>query len=520
MAQRMHGGAALQHVPLATPGFKGLNTEQAAGLLGPEWATVLTNAVIDGAGRLAARQGWSDQTTTPNGEAFVSGFEYEDHAGNVELLLTSATTVERSTDDGATFSDVTGTAAFTSGDWFFINFADKAIGVQDGEAPMVYSGSTASQISDGGSEPTGGVGCAFGGRLWIADTDGHTLKYCALLDETDWSGTDAGSFDFKNVWNDTDTIQAVIGHNGALVVFGKKNIIFITDGTGSAKGIDPTQAYVVDVLSGAGCINQKTVQPVDGDLWFVGEQGLMSLGRLIQERSNPMDNLSRNVQSSLLEALNDTSFSTANLRSVYSPENRFYLLSLPKASGSTEIGKCWVFDTRARLEDGSARCLGQWDGLVPTVLIRRDNGDILSANRDNTGELFLYDGNSDDGATFGFSYRSGWTDLGAPGVLKIFKRFGGVFFANTATTVGFKWAFDFDQSFKSRTKTFSGADTGGTWDAGLWDTATWGGGTQLREGTVVPSDTGKYIKWGIDVTITGEFSLQQLELYAKLGRMS
>jgi hypothetical protein len=92
--------------------------------------------------------------------------------------------------------------------------------------------------------------------------------------------------------------------------------------------------------------------------------------------------------------------------------------------------------------------------------------------------------------------------------------------SNTATTVGFKWAFDFDQSFKSRTKTFSGADTGGLWDAGLWDTATWGGGTQLREGSVVPSDTGKYIKWGIDVTITGEFSLQQLELYAKLGRMS
>jgi hypothetical protein len=520
MAQRTHGGAALQHIPLAVPGFQGLNSENDGSLLGPEWATLLKNAVVDSAGRLAARMGWSDQTTTPNGAAFVSGHEYEKANGTTELILTTDTTVVASTNDGVSFSAVTGTASFTDGNWHFINFADKIVGVQAGKQPIVYSGTTFSHISDTSNEPTGGAGAAFAGRLWISDSDGSTLKYSALLDETDWSSADAGSWNFQNVWKGTDTIQAVVPHNGALVVFGKRNILFLTDGAGAVLGIDPTQAYVADVISGVGCISQESIQNVDGDLWFLSETGLMSLGRLVTERSNPMQNLSLNVQSALLTNINDDSFSVAGLRSVYSPKDRFYLLSLPKASGSNEVGTTWVFDTRGRLQDGSGRCLGNWTGLIPQVLIRRANLDILASNRANTGELFKYASQKDDLASYTFQYRSGWTDLGAAGIIKILKRMSGVFFSNAATTVSYKWAWDFEDAYSTRTQVFSGAESGGAWDAGLWDTAVWGGGTQLREGKVVPAGNGKYLKFGVDVTINGnEFSLQQLELYAKLGRM-
>lgn len=519
MAQRMHGGAALQHIPLAVPGFQGLNTENEGALLGPEWCTSLINAVIDSSNRLSARKGWSDETTTPAGAAFVSGIEYEKSNGSVELILTTATTIQRSTDDGGTFAAVTGTASFTDGNWDFVNFADKVVGAQANKAPIVYSGTTFSHIADVNA-PQGGAIASFAGRVWISDSDGTTLKYSALLDETDWTSADSGSWNFQNVWKGTDTIQALVPHNGALVVFGKRNIIFLTDGQGSTLGIDPTQAYVADVISGVGCISAESVQNVDGDLWFISEVGLMSLGRLIQERSNPMENLSLNVQSALLADLNDTTFSVANLRSAYSPKDRFYLLSLPKASGSAEVGSTWVFDTRGRLPDGSARCLGNWTGLIPTVLIRRANLDLISANRANTGELFKYESQKDDLSSYTFSYRSGWSDIGAPGIKKIIKRISGVFFSNAETTVAYKWAFDFEQDYQTRTQVFSGAGGGGLWDIGVWDTAVWGGGTQLREGKVIPGGTGKYIKFGVDVTINGnDFSLQQLELYAKLGRM-
>ena len=135
--------------------------------------------------------------------------------------------------------------------------------------------------------------------------------------------------------------------------------------------------------------------------------------------------------------------------------------------------------------------------------------------------MFKYDSQTDDTASYTMIYRSGWTDLGAPGITKILKRFAGVFFADTATTVNFKWAFDFEDTYSTRTKEFTGSSSSSEWDVGVWDTAVWGGGTQLREGKVVPAGTGKYIKWGINVLIDGqEFSLQQLELFAKLGRMA
>ena len=516
---RRHGGAALQHIPLATPGFKGLNTEMGSGLLGPEWATLLTNAIIDDNNRLAGRGGWTDQTTTPNTDKLVSGVEFLQHDGTAELIYaTDNGTIVRSTDDGVSFSAVTGTASFTDGNWHWVNFADRIVAFQENKQPIVYTGTTFSHISDGGSEPQGGAACAFGGRLWASDSDGHTMYYSGLLDETDWSSDSSGYWSFQNVWEGTDTIQAIVPHNNLLLVFGKRNIILIGDDSGSTLGIDPIQARVVDVIGGIGCISKNSIQPVGGDLWFLSDTGLTSLGRVIQEKSNPIGNLSKNVRTALMDDVEDSTL--ADLCSVYSPSDRFYLLSLPKTSGTKEVGKVWVFDTRGLLEDGSTRCLGTWTGLVPTTLIRRDNDDVFATNLLNEGELFKYAGNSDDGASYAFSYRSGWTDLGAPGIKKLFKRMSGVFFSDIQVDVAFKWAWDFEDQFQTRTKTFTGAGAEDLWDVGVWGTAVWAGGRNLREGKVVPAGSGEYIKWGIDATINGTlFSIQQLELFAKLGRL-
>ena len=112
---RQHGGAAIQRIPLTVTGFIGLNKQSANSLLGPEWATRLDNAVIDSSNRIAARKGWSDETTTPAGARIISGIEYQKHHDTVHLILATPTTFFRSTDDGSTFSTVTETASFTDG---------------------------------------------------------------------------------------------------------------------------------------------------------------------------------------------------------------------------------------------------------------------------------------------------------------------------------------------------------------------------------------------------------------------
>lgn len=521
---RKHGGAAVQRIPLTVPGFKGLNKQSSNSLLGPEWATRLENAVIDSSNRIAARKGFADQTTTPVADPIISGIEFHKHDGTVELIVvTDNATIHSSTDDGASFSDVTGTAVFTDGRWQLHNFADKLIGVQDGKAPIVYNGTSFSHIADG-SVPTGRCGLAAFGRLWIADADGNTLQYSALLDETDWSGNDAGFFEFKNVWNGTDTIEHVAAFNGSLVVFGKNNILFLTDGAGSALGMNPADMYVVDTITGTGCVARDSVQHIEGDLWFLSRQGIMSLGRLIQERSNPMQNLSIHVQDFVSDAFNDASFDQSRLRSVYSPRNRFYLLSLPKESATgqgDEVGQVIAFDTRGVMEDGAVRCLGTWNGLVPTSFIPRVNDDLLTSNMINTGELFKYSGFQDDGASIGFEYRSGWTDLGGQGFLKMLKRMNIVFFTDGAMTVRFKWAWDFSDTFQTKAKTFVSGGIAGEWGIAEWAIAEYSGGVGLNDGKVQGSGNGEYIKFGISVTINGnQFSLQQLDLYARIGRLA
>ncbi|MGH8338170.1 MAG: hypothetical protein ACRETL_15400, partial [Gammaproteobacteria bacterium] len=281
MAQRAHGGAPLENFPLNLPGFKGLNKQARGSVLGPEWATRLENTVLDTSNRVASRKGWAPQTSVPNADAFVQMMEYN-NAGTFELIAsTDNNTLVMSDDDGDTWAAVTGTATVTDPNMQFVVFRDKVIGFQDGGTNVIYTGAAFANLS-GAGQPAGGVGLAAFGRLWVKDTP-TTVKYCALLDETDWTGTDAGTIDLTSVWKGQDEIVALAEFNGCLVIFSTRTIIVYTDGAGSVLGIDPVQMYVVDTISGIGCIARDSIANIKGDLWFLDDTGVHSLGRLIQE---------------------------------------------------------------------------------------------------------------------------------------------------------------------------------------------------------------------------------------------
>jgi hypothetical protein len=496
---------------MTLPGFKGLNKQQGSGILGPEWATRLENAVIDDNSRVAARRGWDSVTTTPAANDFVQIHVYSKHDGTEYVIASSATALYASSNAGATWTDVTNSIAFTAGNWQFVNFNNKVYGIQAGEALIEGEGGNFTQIATS-SVPSGTALLSAFGRLWAAGSDGVTLQYSALLDGTDWAGSDAGVFDLTNVWSGTDTIQAIAEFNGALVVFGRKNIVMYTDGAGSALGIDPIQMYVVDIISGTGCIARDSVRNVDGDLWFLSDNGLQTLGRLLTQKSNPLDNLSKNVRDYLRDAVDDITIT--NLRSAYSPKDRFYLLSLPDGNGG---GETIVFDTRGKLDDGSARCMGTWT-LVPTAMAVDMDNLLFMAISGATGEVGNYAGELDNAATYNFAYESGWLDITQQGYMVFPKRIEGVFFTDENVDINFRWAFDFDDEFKSRTKSFT-VPAGSTWGVAEWGTAVWGGGVNLRRGKVAGKGSGEYIKVGITAEVTGStFAVQQLYVFAKVGR--
>lgn len=506
---RRHGGAALVNIPLVIPGFKGLNKQSSSATLGPEWATVLREAVIDDSNRLAARKGYTDQTTTPAASAFTQLFEYRQYDTTVELFAGAASAaIYKSTDGGDTWSAVTGTATHASTNIQFHNFHDNIVGVtDDGENPILYTGTTFSDIVDGGNQPTGSVGLAAFGRMWITGLNNTSIQYSVLLDETDWTSTGAGSIDMRNIWPDGDTVTAMAAFNGALVVFGKRNIAIFTDGAGSELGINPENAYLADTINGVGCIARDTVQNIEGDLWFLSDVGLMSLTRLIQEKSNPLNNLSKNVQDYLRDYVNDSTASS--IRSAYVPDERIYVLAL----GTTTL----VFDTRGRLEDGSARCLGNWS-FVPTASAVRANGDWLFALSGAAGEVYRYGGSTDNSGTISFDYKSGWIDLTKQGYLILPKRIDGVFFLGAATTVTVKWGFDFNTDERSAQVSFADINAGAEFGVAKFNVDEWGGGSALRNGRIAGGGTGEYVRLGVSAAIGGDFAIQQLDLFAKIGR--
>ena len=98
------------------------------------------------------------------------------------------------------------------------------------------------------------------------------------------------------------------------------------------------------MIEGVGCIARDSVQNTGTDLLFLSNSGVRSLSRVIQEKSTPIGDVSINVRDELSDII--SSEPNDDIKSVYSEQNAFYLLSFP----SSEAIYC--FDMRGKLENG------------------------------------------------------------------------------------------------------------------------------------------------------------------------
>lgn len=518
MSTKFHGGSPLDSFPLNVPGFAGLNTQNRTSVLGAEWATRLQNTVLDEANRVASRKGWAKSTTTPAASGIAQMIEYRNSSGDLEIIASLKNdTMVRSADGGATWTAITGTATVSDPNMQLAILGNTVVGLQAGAAPILYTGTAFADAADA-SAPEGGVGIAAFGRIWAKDT-ATTISYSALLDATDWSSADSGTFDLTSVWPNQDEIRAIGQVNNILVIFGTRNIIMYSDNSGSALGIDPLQMVVVDTVEGTGCIARDSVQAVAGDLWFLDTSGVQNLRRLTSgEGSNPIDNITANVQDSLQQFARAATSET-QIRAVYSPLDRFYLLSISLGSATVEAGATFCIDTRGLLEDGSARCAGVWTGLVPSAIIRRADRTLLIARKPHEGEVGVYSGYQDDGASYVLDYESGWNNLQTQ-ERKLLKRVSALLFISGETPAVFKWAFDFSEAFNRQTVVFPSVAGVSEWGEAEWALGVFGGGVEVREKSVGGKGAGEFIKIGITVPIDGfPVAIQKMDLFAKRGKV-
>lgn len=509
-------GAPLNQINLVMPGSYGLNKQAETSILGPQWATSGKNAVFDTSGRMAARQGWLNQTTSPmSGTPKIEQiFELVKKDGTTQIVSAAGSKLWLGVN---TPTDITGTATVTVGNnWQFVSYFGKLYGFQQGEQPIVYDGATsfADVTASSGTAPQGNCAVVHSGRIWAADSDKQTIKYSALLDGAAWA-TGAGNIDMSSVWpGGTDEIVAMSFYNGKMFVFGKNRIVIWTDPTGSVLGINPANMVVYDTVIGTGCIARDSIQQVEGgDIVFLSAQGLQSMTRLVIFKSNPLMNLSKNIRDYL-----NSNVSTADksqIRSVYSPENSFYLLSIPSSMAS------FCFSTQFQNQDGSFR-VTEWSGLVPPSCVRSLDGNVYLGFPGVGGNIGKYTGYQDNGGSYIFNYLSGWMDAGDDlnQFLKILKSITALLWVSSSADISVEWGFDFDPTLFSFALSLMNPGSS-EWGIMEWGIDEWSGGVSLKDLIAPASGTGQFLRAGVTSVINGQaIALQQFNLFTKIGRMA
>jgi len=513
----------LSPITLVAPGSKGLNLEKENNLLGPEWATQAGNCIISRGGRIASRKGWIDQTATAIAGTHTIDVlhEYIKKDGTKVIISTANNKIYKNFSDFTdAANDITSSTAPSADNWQFVNYNDYVIGVQRGEVPIQWQNSgDFTDIVFTGTGYDGNCICAAFGRVWAADADLQTLRYSSLLGHDDMTTT-GGAVDMSKVWTQgMDEIVATAALGSNLIVFGKNHIILWADGSGSEIGLDPNNMYVVDTIEGTGCIARDSIQNIgEGDLWFLSRHGVQSLGRVIQDKNNPLASVTKNIKTTLLGLLATERGSDPNLdavRSVHSPEEAMYLLQLPVS------GSIVYVDTRNTFVDDDglpAYPVTSWAmGGTIRGMVARQNGDVLLGS---SGVVGKYDGDDDDGTAFNMAFWSAWLDLGDMNSrLKILKEISTIIQIGGSGAADYRWEFDFSGAELTKSLTYT-APTAAEYGIAQYNIDEYSGTLTIQRKNFGASGQGQFVRVGANITISGfNFTLQQIQLLPKIGRV-
>lgn len=505
-----------QNIYIGAPGFRGLNTQDAPVGQDASFASIAENAVIDSFGRIGARKGVKVITTsaTPLGtsDGIEQVFEFIDISGDIRVFSAGNNKIFIGT---TTLTDITPVGYTpTANNWKIINFADHAYFYQRGNQPLVYTDESGSGVlaamvnhpQTTGIPPLANEALAAFGRVWAADFTGnkYTLRWSDLLNGHHWTGGSSGSLDLTTVWpTGYDEIVALSEFNDFLVIFGKSSILLYSGAS------SPSTMVIADIITNIGCIARDSVQSTGSDLLFLSHTGVMSLGRLIQEKSNPIGSVSKNVRD---EVVSNELLETGAIKSVYSAENALYLLIMPKNN------LVYAFDMRGKLEDGSNR-----------VTTWPFTGILCASRAASDGTLYLgvktgvaeYEGYTDTAGEYTMKYYTQPLAFDDPSRVKMLKEINLTIIGGSGSSVVANWGYDYTQSYN---KQLFEVDTTFISEYGISEynvaTSEYSSGIIVGIQKLKTTGSGKVVTIGIDATINGKaFSIQELNTEAIIGRL-
>jgi hypothetical protein len=510
----------LQTASVAAPGFFGLNTQDSPLNLDSGFALVATNCIIDQYGRIGSRKGWSRVNSSSgnlgaNNVGVIHELVQPDgtltvlFAGNNKLfkLDGSNAVVELTYGGGGTAPTI------SASNWSCASLNGITYFFQTGHDPLIFdpvvSTTTYRRVSEKagyvGTVPSGDIVLAAFGRLWVANTATvkNTVYFSDLLSGHIWTTGTAGSLNVDRVWPaGSDEVQGLAAHNGFLIIFGKRQILVYANAT------TPSTMSLSDTVGGIGCIARDSIQSTGKDVLFLSNSGVRSFARTIIEKSAPLGDLSKNVRSDLMQVVAGETL--ANIKSVYSESEAFYLLTLPS------VKEVYCFDTRQQLPDGAFR-ITKWDSIEPTALLPRRNGDLLIGK---TGYIGKYNTYQDHASQYRMLYYTYHADLGNANVTSLLKRLKVVVIGGTNQFVTMKWGFDFLANYQSA-NTLIPTQGISEYGIGEYGIAEYSEGVALQTLSVQATGSGKIVQTGYESNINGApLSIQRIEIQSKDGKIS
>lgn len=520
---------------IAAPGFFGLNTQDSSIQLSSGFALEANNCVIDRYGRVGARKGWTKvNSTAASTGSFRAIYEVFKDDGNVVLsaannkLYSGTTTLTelavRNSDNTANL-----TYAITDDSWQINGMqfdtgatpSGHALLAQAGHPTLIYHklGSTPhahtgsyglQRIGDIGNLPANHTVTSFTpncvltafGRVWAADIDNdrQTVYFSDLLDPTQWLTGTSGYLNISEVVPNNDPIVALASHNGFLIIFCQKHIVIYSNPT------DPASLALSDIITGIGCIARDSVASIGTDLLFLSSTGVQSLQRVVQEKSLPFRDISKNVRDELLANVNSEVLKY--IKAVYFSTDAFYLLALPST------GFTYCFDTRGALENGASRTT-IWKQIAPTAFCVTQDRQLYLGK---PGYIGKYDGYEDNGATYRMSYFTNYFDFGSATTNKILKRINVTAIGGSAQPIAVKWGYDYTRNYFSRGITLQRVSVFeyGTAEYGI---ATYTNGIALDIANIPASGSGTVMQLGFESDIDGTpLSIQKIDFFLKQGK--
>jgi hypothetical protein len=534
------------NIQAGAPGFFGLNTERSPVALGPEWAAIADNVIIDASGRVGSRKGFRLLTAdnTDLGSAKITNIHEANYTDGTSLYFATGN------NKFFTFNKATGalteiTAGAPSGDdWQIATLNDDTFFFQRGEVPRVYDKSTSTfslitaHTDYDGTAPNADCVVAAYGRLWAGGVDGERsiLYWSDLRIGADWfgsaaPGSTAGALDLTNLWpTGNDQIKAIAAHNNKLIVFGDQNVLVFGSSAADGRLGDPANdLFIEDTIVDIGILGKYAWAVVGSDLWFIDYSGLRSLGRTIQEKSLPIGLLSVNVDT---QFRSNARTAGTDARLFYSPDEAF-VLAIFETQPIT-----WVFDTRQFTEGGGAR-VTTWSNLDFQCASRAADGTVWFGNNDGINE---YGGFADKSSALGIggdSYRFRYYThpqlFGEPAKLKIPKEvdftIAGGLGQQAVAYWGFSYAYLFHRQpfvLNSVTPDFynNGPNDQYNWtpadpdyDTNTDDITEYGSGNTIGEYDIPLSGSGRAVVIGLEADVLGQqLSLQEINLQTKIGR--